>query len=211
MKQTLWTFGDSFTQSYTDNSAEWIQLYSKWKGFTPKVYGEIISEKMNMPLRNLGVGGSDNYSIFQSICDSAKSIKPADVVIIGWSTTARFRLINKSKLWHPIMPKWNYEKNFDFISQKTIEEVLVNRDNEICKDEVRSWMKLIECAFPNNLIISWTWLSDGAAPNYFGNLMNIRTETNGLIDDGHYSEQGHIQLANELMNMISKGINKKLI
>lgn len=211
MKQTLWTFGDSFTQSYTNNTAEWIRNYCDWKGFTPKVYGEIISEKLDIELKNLGVGGYDNYSIFQSVCDSAKDIKSNDIIIIGWSAVSRFRLVSKSNVWIPIMPKWSYEKNFEFVSQSSIEEIIVNRESELYKDEVRSWIKILTHAFPNNIVINWDWVSDGVAPNYFGNLMNIRRETNGLIDDGHYSEEGQIQLANELLSMISNGINKKLI
>jgi hypothetical protein len=211
MKKTLWTFGDSFTQSYTDNSVEWVQLYCKWKGFTPKVYGEIISEKMDMKLKNLGVGGSDNYSIFQSVCDNISYIKPNDVVIIGWSAINRFRLVSKSNVWIPVMPGLNYEKNFEFVSQSSIEEIIVNRESTLYKDEVRSWINILNYAFPKNLLINWDWLSDGVAPNYFGNLMNIRRETNGLINDVHYSEEGHIQLANKLMYMISNGINKKLL
>lgn len=211
METTLWTFGDSFTQSYTNNTAHWIRAYCEWKGYAPKVYGEIISEKLGMKLRNLGIGGYDNYSIFQSICDVAKIIKPEDVILIGWTTTSRFRLINKSNTWHSIMPNWGYEANFEFVSQKSIEEILVNRENELYKDEVRSWMKILDCAFPNNLLINWSWLNNSAAPNYFGNLMNIRRETDGLIDDGHYSEEGQLQLSNELMIMMDKGISKKLI
>jgi len=68
MKRTLWTYGDSFTESMnTATGALWVDEYVGWKGYIPKVYGEIISDNMGMELVNLGKGGSDNYSIFQSV------------------------------------------------------------------------------------------------------------------------------------------------
>ena len=68
MKKTLWTFGDSFTESFgTTKGRNWIDNYIDWKGYVPKVYGEIISDEMGFELVNLGKGGSDNYSIFQNI------------------------------------------------------------------------------------------------------------------------------------------------
>jgi hypothetical protein len=42
-------------------------------------------------------------------------------------------------------------------------------------------------------------------------LENIRKETNGLIDDGHFSERGQIQLSELLITYFSKGRTKKLI
>ena len=50
---TLWTFGDSFTDFfYPPDKSEihWRQKYIKFKGYTPKVYGEIIAEKLNLNL-----------------------------------------------------------------------------------------------------------------------------------------------------------------
>ena len=50
MKKTLWTFGDSFTESLSDNKADWVQKYIEWKGYIPKVYGEVIAERMEIKL-----------------------------------------------------------------------------------------------------------------------------------------------------------------
>ena len=50
MKRTLWTFGDSFTARFANTG--WSTNYVKWKGYIPKVYGEIISDKLEMQLQN---------------------------------------------------------------------------------------------------------------------------------------------------------------
>ena len=49
--KTLWTFGGSFTERYTDKY-NWSRDYIKWKGYTPKVYGDIIAEKLDLDLKN---------------------------------------------------------------------------------------------------------------------------------------------------------------
>jgi lysophospholipase L1-like esterase len=212
MKRTLWTFGDSFTESFSDNKAIWLDKYIDWKGYIPKVYGEVISEEMGINLVNLGKGGTDNYSIFQSVCDSVHRINSNDVIIIGWSSTIRFRLVDNLGRWKPIIPVFDRNAhNLENVSNNTLEEILLNRDSEVYKNEVRSWIKLLNHTFQNNLLIHWSWVDNSVAPNYFGNIATIQTETNGTIDDGHYCEKGHIQLAKEFMDMISTNKNRRLI
>jgi hypothetical protein len=212
MKKTLWTFGDSFTESLSDNKADWVQKYIEWKGYIPKVYGEVMAERMEIKLVNMGKGGSDNYSIFQSICDSVHNIKSDDIILVGWSSTTRFRLVNKLNSWKHIIP--NFDRNqrtLENISQSTIDEILVNRTHNLYIEEVRSWLKLLNYTFSNNTIIHWSALEYTAAHNYFRNLPTIRLETNGEIDDNHYCEEGHIQLANEFMKMLSENRTRRLI
>lgn len=212
MKKTLWTFGDSFTESLSDNKADWVQKYIEWKGYIPKVYGEVMAERMEIKLVNMGKGGSDNYSIFQSICDSVHNIKSDDIILVGWSSTTRFRLVDKWDEWKHIIP--NFDRNqrtLENISQSTIDEILVNRTHNLYIEEVRSWLKLLNYTFSNNTIIHWSALEYTAAHNYFRNLPTIRLETNGEIDDNHYCEEGHIQLANEFMKMLSENRTRRLI
>lgn len=212
MKKTLWTYGDSFTESLSDNKAEWVKKYIDWKGYIPKVYGEVIADEMGLDLVNLGKGGSDNYSIFQAICDSAHRINSNDIILIGWSSCSRFRLVDKWDIWKPIIPNFDKNlRNIENISQSTIDEILVNRTHNLYIEEVRSWMKLLNIVFSNNLVIHWSPLDRIVSKNYIGKLTTITKETNGEIDDGHYGEIGNIQLANEFMRMIKSNTNMKLI
>ena len=213
MKKTLWTYGDSFTESLnTTNRALWVDEYVAWKGYIPRVYGEIISDEMGMELVNLGRGGSDNYSIFQSVCDSANLINSNDVIIIGWSSCTRFRLVDKWDNWKPIIPMFDRNiRNLEDVSNTTLEEVLINRTKTKYASEVHSWIKLLNITFPNNLIIHWSPLDRIVSKNYIGNLTNITNETNEEIVNGHYGEVGHIQLANEFIRMIKSNTNMKLI
>lgn len=212
MKKTLWLFGDSFTQSFINNTNEWATQYVEWKEYAPKVYGEIISDKMGMELVNLGRGGSDNYSIFQSICDSSNLINSNDVIIIGWSSCTRFRLVNKWDDWKSIIPMFDRNmSNLEDVSNTTLEEVLINRTKVKYAHEVHSWIKLLNLTFSNNLIIHWSPLDRIVSKNYIGNLTNITKETNGLINDGHYGEVGHLQLATIFIDMINANTNIRLL
>lgn len=167
---------------------------------------------MGFNLVNLGLGGSDNYTIFQAVCDSAHLINPNDIIIIGWTSTTRFRLVNRFGTWKFIIPNFDRnEVNLDDVSLSSVEEILINRDCELYKDEVRSWIKLLNHTFRNNLLIHWSWLKNSAAPNYFGNITTIKDETNSELSDGHYGEVGHSQLAKELMSMISMNQTRRLI
>ena len=88
---------------------------------------------------------------------------------------------------------------------------MVNRTHNLYIEEVRSWMKLLNIVFSNNLVIHWSPLDRIVSKNYIGKLTTITKETNGEIDDGHYGEIGNIQLANEFMRMIKSNTSMKLI
>jgi hypothetical protein len=208
---TLWTFGDSLTAPYSEEY-DWSKEYIKWKGYTPNVYGKIVSEKLNLDLVNLGVGGNDNYSIFQSFCDVSDKIKNEDIVIFGWSSPIRFRLAMNENRWQIFLP--NYTKNnlnIDGISINTIKETIINRESIKFVEEVNSWIKLIDHTLKDVTHVHWTTFDDRVDAHMVTGLENIRKETNGLIDDGHFSENGQIQLSELLITYFSKGRTKKLI
>jgi hypothetical protein len=102
-------------------------------------------------------------------------------------------------------------RNLEDVSNTTLEEVLINRTKTKYASEVHSWIKLLNIAFPNNLIIHWSPLDRIVSKNYIGNVTNITKETNEEIVNGHYGEVGHIQLANEFIRMIKSNTNIKLI
>jgi len=209
MKRKLWTFGDSFSDRFANTG--WSVKYVEWKGYTPKVYGEIISDKLELDLRNLGKAGSDNYTIFQTICDVSNGIKPDDIIIIGWSSPLRYRLVNMYNNWGSIIPNSdNTMMNFENVSKDTMDEISVNRIHSLYVEEVNSWMKLLNYAFSKNNIIHWSPF-EGMTHNFFAGIEQIKIETNWELDDSHYSEKGQQMLSDELLFMISQNRNKKLI
>jgi len=211
--KTLWTFGDSFTEGY-DKKYEWSKNYIKWKGYTPKVYGEVIADRLGINLKNIGQGGSDNYTILERVCENVDKIKDDDLIIIGWSSPVRFRLVGQDeKTWRSLIPSFdNKIDNFGkMISQSTLDEIFVNRDTKPYQHEVIHWIKLLNKTFKTNTIIHWTHAMHGTTLWNFGQYNRIITETNGEVNDGHYSEIGHIELADALMAIMDSKINKRFL
>lgn len=205
---TVWTFGDSFTDGFRSVDS-WAKEYVKWKGYQPKTYGEIIAENLGFELMNLGKGGSDNYSIFETFCESVGRIKKNDILIFGWSSPLRFRVVGNWDNWKSILPKMN--KNAELpknISKTTVDEIMVNRDHRLCSMEVNNWIRLINLAFKDNKIVHWTAFKCDINATYVA-ASNINLETNGEIDDKHFSEKGHLELSEILMTPYIK--NKKLL
>lgn len=200
----LWILGDSFSEGFTSTN-KWAQDYVDWKGYIPKSFGDIICEEFGYNQKNLAVGGSDNYTIFESLCKHIKVINKDDVVIIGWSDIRRFRIVNYER-WLPLNFGMKKELNFSGInfSYDTFAETIVNRDNQLFADEVNNWIHLLNhlCKFK---IIHWTpfeWKIDGL--NYLKKFSPIAEETNFELEDYHYSEKGHQDLAKQLINIINK-------
>jgi len=212
--KTLWTFGDSYTEGY-NNPSHWSKKYIKWKGYTPKVYGEVIAERLNINLKNIGQGGSDNYSILERICENVDKIKDDDLIIIGWTSPLRFRLAGHIEKyhWQPLMPNFeNYVNCFDrMISQSTLDEIFVNRESKLYEDEIFSWIKLLNKTFKSNIIIHWTHAIQETNLLNLYEVNKILTETEGEVNDKHPSEIGHIELADAFMSIMDSKINKRLI
>jgi hypothetical protein len=201
---TVWTFGDSLTERFNPKY-EWSNKYINWKGYQPKVYGNFVSELLNYDLQNLGKAGCDNYTILQTFCNTYPLIKDGDVVIIGWTFVGRFRCVSDTGDWVTLNPNYtNYLDNLNFISKNTIDEIFVNRTNYNYIEEVNSWISFINSACVNKKIIHWdTVKGDGELnTHHFFEMEKIAAETNGEINDLHFSENGHQQIGLKLLDII---------
>lgn len=201
----LWIFGDSFSARW-NSKWTWTQDYILYKGYKPKQFFNIISEKYNLSIENKSIGGCDNYTIFQTICDNIDSIGENDVVIIGWTETLRLRIANpKYDIWHRdkwiyLLPNLDNPKNmYDYISEPTYNEMMLIRTSEIYREEVKSWIKMIKKSLPNNKIIFWSWCK---YPNDDFKPTSIKKETSDKIMDGHYGEIGHKMVSDWMIELL---------
>lgn len=198
----LFVFGDSFSEKWDD-----LSPYSVWSGYIPKVYSQMVSEKLGIECFNFAKGGWSNADIFQSVCQNADKIGDGDIVIIGWTIFERFRLSSA----HPINPFWirfqagNWDLNLkanlipEGISETTVNEILYNRSfEELYIEEVSDWIKLLSKTFKGNTFINFRWWGK---PMY----ETITTATNGEIFDWHWSERGHMDFSEWLLDKIEVG------
>jgi hypothetical protein len=212
----LWTFGDSFTESFLPNKdckvIHWRHHYINWKGYVPKVYGELLSERLGMKLMNYGVGGWDNYSIFESFCKVVKEIKKDDLIIFGWSNSARFRLTDKNGEWINYLPNDNgMLRDAEYMDRDSIKKLLANRSNKKYDSEVNNWINLINHTLKNNYVIHWTAFKNTLEADCLNEFEIIKNETNGEIDNKHFSEQGQLKLSQVLEAKYNRIKNKEII
>lgn len=218
MKNKLWIFGDSYSAPYPQIS-KYGDVYIKWKGYQPKVYGDVLGDKLGMSVINSAVGGTDNYSIFESFCNSVTEMKKGDAVVIGWSDTVRFRIVGDyNNRWKSILVNENYVNPiFKHVSKSSIDEIGVNRMHDLYWLEVISWSNLIRFTLNTNgidvLFFTPFRTSYHIVPIewHIKQLETIREETKGDIEDWHHSEEGNRILGVMLYDMMlnkSKGKRK---
>ena len=166
-KNTLWTFGCSFTAEYEpiDNLhfpfENNYDRYRKWRGGElPQTWPNIIANQINYNLMNCALGGSSNYNILMQFSNVADLIKKDDILIFGWTKLTRFIAANlRENIFNNVLPVGaNYEDLG--MSQKTIDEILVNRTHNIWKHEVHSWIRIISAFCKNLGVEDYHWTSD---------------------------------------------------
>jgi hypothetical protein len=207
MVNTLWTFGDSYTEGF---GLPWSKKYIDWKGYKPKSFGELLSRELQLVLKNLGKGGSDNHTIFESICKNIDQIRDDDMVIIGWSNSLRFRLATNSDTWANLLPGDDPDLSlFDNISKQTIEEIHLNRASYKFAHEIDSWIKIINKALLKTDVIHWTPFGGSIPTCEFIRCSIISEESEGVVQNGHYGEDGHKELFNIFKERYTKPIIKR--
>jgi lysophospholipase L1-like esterase len=204
----LFTFGDSFSEGYND-FAIWSTSYIKWKGYKPKLFSEIIAKKLNAELINYGIGGNDNYSILESFFKHYSEITKDDLVLINWSSIERFRLVTKSGEWITMVPNFKNVLDDLDISERTVEEIFVNRTSDKFLEEVNYWIDYINLTNNHIPIIHWTPFTTKLNCHPFGGYNTVGHETNYEIPDGHFSELGQIELAEDMMKVIKRKLEGK--
>lgn len=207
----LWTFGDSFTEGFNCKQ-EWCKDYVDWKGYIPKGYPEIISEKLQMKLMNFGRCAWDNYSIFESFCRVVDEIEKDDLVIFGWSDPVRFRLTDGKGNWNYFTPNHNKKSiPAEYMDIDSIDKLLANRANPRYSEEVNIWLNLINYALKGKSVIHWTPFVSNIQAHYLSGFEIIRDETNGVVNDRHFSETGQEELSKLLEAKYNKIKRKEII
>ena len=224
----LWVFGDSFTEGWDASTyyskeplPEWRSKYIDWKGYVPKVFNEILANKLNFETKNCGIGGADNYTIFHTIIQNLDKINKDDVVIIGWSSTVRFRIVDSSNKFKPIQI---WMENLDDvrlkkieidISSKTINEIFYNRKSGTYIGEINDYIKVLKLLLKEQKVINWSPFYDnfkmGMNVTQIDLLDTIIDETKYKVLDGHFCEPSHFALADYFYDLIIRYNDKKTL
>ena len=206
----IWIFGDSYSATFdTFGIGLWAEEYIKWKGYLPKTFGDNLADKLKTEVRNFALGGSDNDTIFESIIKNAPEFKKDDIVIVGWSSIIRFRLVNDDNKFDFILPNINNNNIISDISETTINEILVNRSKPMYFEEFKIRFDFLNWLLKDIKLIQWTpWGGNLHTQEYVirfskEDKTHVSIETNGVINDTHYSELGHIELTDDFIKLIN--------
>ncbi len=200
----LWVYGDSFSMDINTDSAPYAIEYVKLKNRHVKNYGNFISEKLGLNLINRAIGGIDNFTILETFCLDIENIHDDDLVIIGWAPQTRFRIVSDvTNYWISVGSVYDdFKPNLD---QESIQKIMINRLHELYGTEIENWNKLIKKALPKNFLYVWTWNN----MEFTNEFKNIKEETNGIIDDLHWSENGHEDFGNYVLKIYNEWKDKQ--
>lgn len=152
MKNNLFVFGCSYTESFETNTIENYKNYKIWRGGNfPKHWSELLANSLNLNLVNYGVGGGSNQKILRTFCKHSNEIKKHDTVIIQWSHLHRFDWANNDYgkydvdkygfiTFNSVPNNDNYK---EIISNTTVEEILINRTLKPYIKELYDFMNFI--------------------------------------------------------------------
>ena len=188
----IYVFGDSFSEDTTkETKSSYIDRYFDYKGRKVKFYTELLSEKLNHPIKNFSRGGMCNDFMFLEFMKNYKDIKSNDIVIFGWSNVQRF-LIPNNGIWFSNL------YGFKNLSQETQDEIRIMRSDPLF---VQRQLEIIDfvnnCLNDDIITIHWTW-----STVHHKDSLSICTETKGEIDDSHYSEEGHLDLYQKILSQL---------
>jgi S-adenosylmethionine:tRNA-ribosyltransferase-isomerase (queuine synthetase) len=210
--KNLWVFGDSFSVPFKRIENE--HPYVPYKGYCPKIFSNIISEKLNFNLMDCSHGGSSNYDIFHNYIKNLDKIKDGDIIIFGWTQVIRFRIASKhNDFYDVIIAVVEHMKDLIDVPSKSLFDITLNRSNNtIYFDELCDYIKIIKQSKPNCKILQWTWVEplfkDLFENNFYDLLIpykkykTVKEETNGDVDDFHYGEHAHAELAEDLLKFL---------
>jgi hypothetical protein len=222
INKKIWVFGDSFSTSFDKFQKIYcptVVEYLNDKGSIPMCYGEILSAKLGLVLKNEATSGASNQTIFHSFISRMDLIQDEDIIIIGWSHVQRFRVSELSNRFCDVKISDKVPKYLEgMFEQDALNQLIINRDtNDIFFTEIIDYIKVINRLFPNKKVYNWTWVepvfSKGRIHEklYYNNLSipykpytTISKETNSKYNDIHYGETGHQELSKDLLNIIIK-------
>ena len=195
---TLWTFGDSWTEGCQWDPNEGEQVFYK------ETFSYIVAKKLNYNLVNLGIGGFGNNAIYRKVNTYLPNFNKNDVIIITWTTPYRnerttsitelpkyiIKLEEKLKGYKVIMtqafnPLFGYDYIVDKINPKTF----------------------IEWGKPNNTmldLITNNWLKDNQNNVFLNKSIGIPSQfiERFAKDKKHPGELGHKLIADKILEYL---------
>ena len=233
MKNTLWTFGDSMTFGHgcsDECHSHTKEEYLAYKKEGDDIWPKHLSKFLDYNLKNLGRNGASNDYILDCIIDNFDNIKENDVVVINKTIHGRIEVPYKDKTYRIpasyeqtkvdlvennsfIHKVWITEEFKDFGEERI--EAFINfqyhfSDHVFYKNRNNKRFDFLKGRLVNEKKVKFcfVWGLEESI-DILRTFANIKQDTNGKIDDTHFSFKGHLDFARYLYAMIDN--QKRLI
>ncbi len=211
----IWGFGDSFTFGHGCRPFGPLkEYYYNYRKDGDKIWMDWLGDYMNMRPINLGECACSNDTIFDRIIENWNHIKKEDIVIIGTTFNSRFDipLNNELNTFLWLQKYWNdnskLPKNYN-VTKEQIETIINFRyhfsNNELYKQRQIKRFSFLEQLLKEKGIKYLIWNVDEYVR--FDSIHTIKEDTNGLIDDNHFSFKGHYDFANIIHKKITNNMS----
>jgi hypothetical protein len=209
---TIHTFGDSFTFGHGCVENCDFKSYYNYKKEGDDIWPVHLSRMLGMNLLNHGKNAYCNERIFDSIVNNFHSIKKNDIIIIEKTFNNRLSIpadltwisalshVESSGYWKIVLEQYFSKEEIEtlvnfqyYFSQKKLYEQRNNNRFDFLKKILINNIKVYEC-------IIWDM------PKIYNNFENVKTATNGKVDDLHFSFKGHKQFSKYIYDIINKKV-----
>jgi hypothetical protein len=192
-----YVFGDSYSVEFNNsNLYPPGHEYCDWKGYVPKKYFHLLSEKFgSTEIINYAMSGNDNDNIFEKFTEVYKNIEQDDLVIFGWTILNRFSICNNLKKGQPDEYLWGSSTGFNEFDW--VESAALNKSTKLYYNRIHKLINFINNILVTNKVVHWTWKYEPG--NEMLDEKTIKYETNGDVNDFHYNENTHLILYNKMI------------
>lgn len=198
----LWIFGDSFSYNFEFQENHPYFLFKKEGDYS---YVEYFADEFNLEVQNKATPGWGNINILHDLLYYSSEITPLDFVIIGTSESARTQSFEyQHNLTRCYQASFGYSfDEFDRNKSNTevdssfahsMEQYILNCKFPLLKYHTSFELTMIKNVY--NLINARKKALWGSS--LWGRFENITQHTNGQIEDGHWSFNGHKDFYNYL-------------
>ena len=194
----IYFFGDSFTKG--DGCNDGFEYYNLPSELPKKKWTDIISEELNQPIKNFGKSGAGSQWIYNKATYYLDIFKPNDWIFLTDSMYIRqLGVVNNRIETVSVEYKFESDKR-KFANMDNLTYNVIPYEKEWNEYYVKLFNKLVKYLKSKNINVVYThYLEYMFQPEKY---MNIVTETNGGIDDNHFSWLGHKQYSEYLLGKV---------
>ena len=224
MKNKLWIFGDSVSAGTgQDKNHEYYKKFLEPYNIEKKEHGVYLSEKLNLELKQLSIGGLSNDAILRKVIENLSNFKKGDRIIIGITDHFRFEML---------LPHHEKSEYKSFLVHEFYQDIdnpnLMNNlhPNTDINNSIRNYTRYIhlESLSYTNVSISkqlrsimdhlnsigidtfiWNYHRRSLVGTYIdvAKIEDISKSTNNEVIDHHPSYKGHEELADIIFNKLT--------